>query len=236
MTPAAGGATTVLTRALDRNTFYPAFSADGSAVLAAVEDSGEQYLARVPVDGSPLDHAIGGPRWVGEFDVGPAGQIAAVVSEPQLPPEVFLLDQGRLERLTHTNDAVLAEIRLGEVENVRFPSKDGTEIEGFIVKPPGFVAGTRYPAFLRIHGGPMMQYDFGFHLEAQLFAGAGYVVVMANPRGSAGYGQGFCTAIWQALGRAGLRGRDGGGRRRHRPRLRRPRRGSPSAAGPTAAC
>jgi dipeptidyl aminopeptidase/acylaminoacyl peptidase len=200
VTPAAGGATTVLTRALDRNTFYPAFSADGSAVLAAVEDSAEQYLARVSVDGSPLDHAIGGPHWVGEFDVGPTGQIAALVSEPNLPQEVFLLDQGRLERLTHTNDAVLAGIRLGEVENVRFPSKDGTEIEGFIVKPPGFVAGTRYPTFLRIHGGPMMQYDFGFHLEAQLFAAAGYVVVMANPRGSAGYGQGFCTAIWQHWG------------------------------------
>jgi dipeptidyl aminopeptidase/acylaminoacyl peptidase len=200
VTPAAGGATTVLTRALDRNTFYPAFSADGSAVLAAVEDSGEQYLARVPVDGSPLEHAIGGPRWVGEFDVGPAGQIAALVSEPQLPTEVFLLDRGTLERLTHTNDQVLASLRLGEVENIHFASKDGTEIEGFVVKPPGFVEGTRYPAFLRIHGGPMMQYDWGFHFEAQLFAAAGYLVVMANPRGSAGYGQGFCTAIWQAWG------------------------------------
>ena len=200
VTPAAGGASTVLTRALDRNTFYPEFSADGGSVLAAVEDSGEQYLARVPVDGSPLEHAIGGPRSVGEFDVGRSGQIAAVVSEPQLPPEVFLLDQGRLARLTHTNDQVLGEIRLGEVENVRFPSKDGTEIEGFIVKPPGFVPGVRYPAFLRIHGGPMMQYDFGFHFEAQLFAGAGYVVIMANPRGSAGYGQDFCTSIWQAWG------------------------------------
>jgi len=86
------------------------------------------------------------------------------------------------------------------VENVHFASKDGTEIEGFIVKPPGFKAGVRYPAVLRIHGGPMMQYDFGFHFEGQLFAGAGYVVVMANPRGSSGYGQNFCTAIWQAWG------------------------------------
>ena len=200
VTPAAGGASTILTRALDRNTFYPEFSSDGRSVLAAVEDSGEQYLARVTVDGSPLERAIGGPRSVGEFDVGPAGQIAAVVSEPQLPPEVFLLDQGRLERLTHTNDQALGEIRLGEVENVHFKSTDGTEIEGFIVKPPGFVPGVRYPALLRIHGGPMMQYDFGFHFEAQMFAGAGYVVILANPRGSAGYGQDFCTAIWQAWG------------------------------------
>jgi dipeptidyl aminopeptidase/acylaminoacyl peptidase len=198
--PAAGGVTTVLTRALDRNVFYPKFSADGDAVLAAVEDDGEQYLARVPIDGGPITHVIGGPRSVGQFEVGGDGRIAAVVSEPHLPPEVFLTDGDSLKRITHTNDEVLAGIRLGEVENVHFKSKDGTEIEGFIIKPPGFQPGVRYPTVLRIHGGPMMQYDFSFHLEGQLFAGAGYVVVMANPRGSSGYGQAFSTAIWQAWG------------------------------------
>jgi dipeptidyl aminopeptidase/acylaminoacyl peptidase len=198
--PAGGGAATVLTATLDRNTFTPQFAPDSEAVLVAVEDSGEQYLARVPLDGGPLAAVVGGPRWVGAFDVGSAGQVAAVVSEPHLPPEVFLAAQGRLERLTHTNDEVLAGIRLGEVENVHFASSDGTEIEGFIVKPPDFVPGVRYPTVLRIHGGPMLQYDFGFHFEAQMFAGAGYVVVMANPRGSAGYGQDFCTAIWRAWG------------------------------------
>jgi dipeptidyl aminopeptidase/acylaminoacyl peptidase len=154
----------------------------------------------VPVDGSPIDHVIDGPRWVGAFDVGAEGRIAALVSEPHLPPEVFLAGQGGLARLTHTNDEVLAGIRLGEVENVHFTSSDGTEIEGFIVKPPSFVPGVRYPTFLRIHGGPMLQYDFSFHFEAQMFAAAGYVVVMANPRGSSGYGQAFSTAIWQAWG------------------------------------
>jgi dipeptidyl aminopeptidase/acylaminoacyl peptidase len=198
--PAKGGEATVLTASLDRNIFYPQFSVDGRSVLAVVEDDGEQYLARVPVDGSPLEKAIGGPRWVGEFDVGCDGDIAAMVSEPHLPPEVFLAGDGALTRLTHTNDELLAGIRLGEVENVHFKSKDGTGIEGFIVKPPGFKTGVRYPTVLRIHGGPMMQYDFAFHFEGQLFAGADYVVVMANPRGSSGYGQDFSTAIWQAWG------------------------------------
>ncbi len=198
--PATGGAATVLTRTLDRNIFYPEFSVDGRSVLAAVEDDGEQYLARVPVDGAPLEQVIGGPRSVRDFDVGSDGRIAAVISETQLPPEVFLHTTGGLERITHTNDAVLAGIRLGEVENVHFTSRDGTGVEGFIIKPPGFKAGLRYPALLLIHGGPMMQYDFGFDIEGQLFAGAGYVVVMANPRGSSGYGQDFSTAIWQAWG------------------------------------
>ncbi len=199
--PAAGGPAKVLTAALDRNTFAPRFTTDGAAVLVTVEDDGEQYLARVPVDGGAIERVIGGPRAVGGFDLGRDGRIAAVVSEPQLPGEVFLTGGGgSLTRLTHTNDRVLAGIRLGEVENIHFSSRDGTPIEGFIVTPPGFTPGTRHPAFLRIHGGPMMQYDWGFHFEAQLFAAAGYVVVMANPRGSAGYGQDFCTAIWRAWG------------------------------------
>jgi dipeptidyl aminopeptidase/acylaminoacyl peptidase len=198
--PAEGGKATVLTASLDRNTFTPRFAPDGRSVLATVEDSGEQYLARVPVDGSPLEHAIGGPRWVGAFDVAGDGRVVAMVSEPHLPPEVFLVVEGALTRLTHTNDEVMATLRLGEVENVQFESRDGTEIEGFIIKPPGFEAGVRYPTVLRIHGGPMSQYDFSFHFEGQLFAGAGYVVVLPNPRGSQGYGQDFCTAIWQGWG------------------------------------
>jgi dipeptidyl aminopeptidase/acylaminoacyl peptidase len=197
--PAKGGKATVLTQKLDRNIFTPRFSNDGSAVLAAIEDSGEQYLASVPIDGGEIAHAIGGQLQVAAFDVA-AGKVAAVVSKPQLPAEVFLLDEDGLRRLTQTNDEVMASLRLGEVENVQFESRDGTEIEGFIIKPPGFEEGVRYPLVLRIHGGPMSQYDFGFHFEGQLFAGAGYVVVMPNPRGSQGYSQDFCTAIWQGWG------------------------------------
>lgn len=196
---AKGGRATVLTQELDRNIFNPRFSHDGRAVLAAIEDSGEQYLASVPIDGGAITHAVGGHLQVGAFDVA-AGRVAAIVSKPHLPAEVFLLDNEGLRRLTHTNDEVMATLRLGEVENVHFTSRDGTEIEGFIIKPPGFEKGVRYPLVLRIHGGPMSQYDFGFRFEGQLFAGAGYVVVLPNPRGSQGYGQDFCTAIWQGWG------------------------------------
>jgi dipeptidyl aminopeptidase/acylaminoacyl peptidase len=69
-----------------------------------------------------------------------------------------------------------------------------------VIRPPGFKSRRRYPGLLRIHGGPQSQYDFGFHFEGQLYAANGYVVVMPNPRGSTGYGQDFCMAIWQAWG------------------------------------
>ena len=68
------------------------------------------------------------------------------------------------------------------------------------MKPPDFVEGRRYPTLLRIHGGPVFQFFFDFNFEAQFFASQGYVVVLANPRGSSGYGQDFAMGIWQAWG------------------------------------
>jgi dipeptidyl aminopeptidase/acylaminoacyl peptidase len=137
---------------------------------------------------------------VSAFHQGPPGVIAVVVSEPQLPPEVFLLSKGKIERRSHVNDALLASLRLGEVEEIRFPNPDDIEIEAFVVKPPGFSSRRSYPGILRIHGGPQAQYDFSFHYEAQLYAANGYVVVMPNPRGSTGYGGEFCRGIWRAWG------------------------------------
>ncbi len=200
LSPARGGEIEVLTRELDRNVFSPRFAVDGRRILFILEDSGEQNLAAVAPRGGEVERLIGGPRSVASFSQGAKGPIAALVSEPHLPPEAFVLDGGTLRRVTHTNDELMATLRLGEVENVHFASKDGTEIEGFIVTPPSFVEGVRYPTILRIHGGPQSQYDFGFHFEAQLFAADGYVVVLPNPRGSTGYGQVFCHAIWQDWG------------------------------------
>ena len=77
---------------------------------------------------------------------------------------------GELRQLTHNNDELLAGIRLGEVEDVRFNSADGTEVEAFIIKPPSFNANMRYPTILWIHGGPMAQYDFGFSFQGWEFS------------------------------------------------------------------
>ncbi len=197
---AEGGEATVVTLELDRNASTPRFSADGKWVLFGLEDSGEQSLARIPVGGGTVEPVIGGQRSVGVFTPEIKGLTAVLISEPHLPPEIFLMKDKTLERLTHTNDELLAGIRLGEVENVHFESRDGTPIEGFVVKPPDFEPDTRYPAILRIHGGPQSQYDFGFQFEAQLYAAHGYVVVLPNPRGSTGYGQAFCKAIWRDWG------------------------------------
>jgi dipeptidyl aminopeptidase/acylaminoacyl peptidase len=194
------GESRVLTADVDRMVFVLEFSPDGRSIYFTLEDSGELNLARIPARGGAVERVIRGPRVVDAFDIGIDRAIAALIGEPHLPPEVFLFKDGNLEQISHVNDEFLAGVRLGEMEEIHFSSLDGTEIEGFVVKPPGFDPSFEYPAILRIHGGPQSQYDFRFSFDHQIFAAHGYVVVLPNPRGSTGYGQEFCLAIWQAWG------------------------------------
>lgn len=104
--------------------------------------------------------------------------------------------------LTHHNDAVMAELSLGSVEDFSFPSRDGTVIHGLMVKPPDFHAGRTYPTILWIHGGPNGQDSHGMsadtyplELERQWFATHGFVVLAVNYRGSSGRGAAFAQAI-----------------------------------------
>ncbi|MFQ5771076.1 MAG: S9 family peptidase, partial [bacterium] len=195
-----GGTPRVLTSHLDRNVMKPQFAPDGKSIYFILEDSGERHLARISVSGKNLTRPIAGARSVRTYMMSLAGTIAALISEPHLPGEIFLMEKNNLRQVTITNAGFMAQIRLAEVENVQFKSRDGTEIEGFIYKPPGFNTKFRYPTLLRIHGGPVSQYDFRFNFDAQLFSAHGYLVVMTNPRGSSGYGQNFSMGIYQDWG------------------------------------
>src|SRR5205814_10072997 len=100
-----------------------------------------------------------------------------------------------LTQLSHQNDAVFAELQLGTTEEVSAKSKDGTEVHGLLTKPAGYVAGSKIPMLLRIHGGPNSQDQHSFAFERQWFAANGYAVLAVNYRGSAGRGSKFSKAI-----------------------------------------
>ena len=80
-------------------------------------------------------------------------------------------------------------------EDFWYTSFDGTKVETWILKPPGFIAGKTYPLILNIHGGPHTAYGYIFFHEMQWMAAKGYVVVYPNPRGSTTYGQAFGNVI-----------------------------------------
>lgn len=197
---ADGSGSTVLTQELDRMVFQPKFSSDGRDIYFLLEEHGEQALARIHPGGGKVERLVNGQDVVWNYHFGPKGKLAALVSRPHLPGEVFLLEGKKLQQLSFTNQGWLENLQLGEVIKSQYNSKDGTVIEGFIIKPAGFVEGQKYPVILDIHGGPQSQYDWSFHFEAQLYAAQGWIVVHPNPRGSTGYGQEFCLAIWQDWG------------------------------------
>jgi len=198
--PAAGGDERVLTAALDRNVIAPSFTPDDRAIRFVLEDSAEQHLAEYALADGAIDRPIEGNLAISGYSQNARGDVAVRMSLPHLPSEVFLLTDDSLDQLTRTNAALLSQLKLAEVRNVTFDSADGTEIEGFIFTPPDYVAGRRYPTILRIHGGPVSQYDFSFNGDAQLLAANGYVVVISNPRGSSGYGQDFSAALFANWG------------------------------------
>ncbi len=196
----SGGNPKLLTKELDRNVGNPSYSEDGSTIYFTLEDSAERHLASIGKNGGSISRLTSGGISLTGFSRSKSGNTAVLVSTPQMPREVFKLQNGKMSQLTKTNEGLLDEIALGSVENITFNSKDGTEVEGFVIKPPEFKAGTKYPTILKIHGGPVSQYDHRFYFEMQMYAAQGYVVVFANPRGSSGYGQEFSKQIWQDWG------------------------------------
>ena len=197
---ADGGAPRILTHLLDRNVMSPVWASNGRAIYFLVEDDGNQHLARIETGSNTIDRIVDGRRETTAFDLGGKGRIAVLDGIVEAPEAVYALEERRYRRLTHHNDEWLGSVKLGAMEEISFDSKDGTRINGFIVKPPDYRPGRRYPTILWIHGGPVSQYANAFSMSWQIFAANGYVVLGANPRGSSGRGEKFATAIYADWG------------------------------------
>jgi dipeptidyl aminopeptidase/acylaminoacyl peptidase len=117
------------------------------------------------------------PGVVSTVALGKDGRMAVLAVTDATHSEIHALENGALRPLTHHNDALMAELKLGATEEFSCKAKDGTEVHGLITKPPDYEAGHKYPTLLRIHGGPNGQDAHGFNFERQIFAANGYVVV-----------------------------------------------------------
>ncbi len=194
------GTTRVLTSSIDRNVFAPRWTQDGKSLYALIEDDRNQHLARLDATTGKLERVLDGRRETSVFVTGAKNRIALLDSTVDRPDEVLVIDNGKPRQLTHHNDAWLRSVALARTEEISVQSKDGTQISGFLVTPPDYKPGQRYPTILQIHGGPVSQYANAFMPMWQIFASQGYIVVAANPRGSSGRGEAFSLAIWSEWG------------------------------------
>jgi dipeptidyl aminopeptidase/acylaminoacyl peptidase len=185
----------ILTESLDRNCGpYPAIAGtiwDGGRIVFGVEDAGDTHVYAVAADGSSAPEAlVAGRVSVASFDL--AG--GTLVHATTRGMEMRQLYNGE-QRLTDVGRAFVDGRELVQPEHFTAISADGTELDAWLVRPAGFVPDKRYPTLLSIHGGPFSQYPSSFFDEFQVFAGAGYAVLYANPRGSSGYSEEWGRAI-----------------------------------------
>jgi dipeptidyl aminopeptidase/acylaminoacyl peptidase len=198
--PANGGEVRVLTAGYDRWVNDFRFAADGQWIYFAYEGLGGNQIARVrPKDGR-LEQVVTGERSIGEFALAGDGTIVARVEAGNRAPELHAFSGGRERPLTRLNADFHARVALGTRESIHFQAPDGTAVQAFVTKPPGFTPGRRYPTVLHIHGGPVGQFGWGFDFKPQYLAAQGYLVVEPNPRGSTGRGEDFIRAIYRTWG------------------------------------
>jgi len=211
----------ILTARLDRQcTPYPLIREpvwDAGRLAFRVEDRGNVHIYTVAADGSSEPELlVGGERSVGLYDLVD-GVLVYTASTSTRPHELYVWLQasaaepptrgrsagGDDERITSVCDDFVAGRELAEPERYTAVSADGTEVDAWLVRPPGFDEGRRYPVLLTIHGGPFTQYETGFFDEVQVYAGAGYCVLYSNPRGGSGYSEEWGRAIRGPGGGAG---------------------------------
>ena len=174
------------------------FDASGRALYFIAADRGLAQLYRVDARGGKPAVVSAPLRGdLREFSIARTGRIAAVFGSPTQPYDVWTLDRpgGRwVQRTTHGRDA-LAGATFAPYEELWTESFDGTRIQGWLLTPPGFDAAKKHPLMLYIHGGPHAMYGESFFHEFQVLANAGFLVLIANPRGSTGYGADFANSV-----------------------------------------
>jgi dipeptidyl aminopeptidase/acylaminoacyl peptidase len=174
---------------------------DRDAALVGALWRGAVELLRVPLDARPDGPApapvLSGQRQVTGYAAA-AGQVVASVANPSTLGELVAVRTDGAERTLSSFGAEMTErAGLRPMQEIAATAPDGYPVHGWILRPadPG-----PYPVLLMVHGGPYAMYGWTLFDEAQVYAGAGYAVVMGNPRGSTGYGEAHGRAIRQAMG------------------------------------
>lgn len=175
----------------------------GDGVLAITGSRGASQLLKVTADGAEilLDSDAGvvltGCGTLGDRPGGAGAGVVASYHTGTSMGEVGLIAGGEVTPLTDFSASLRAGTEVRLPRELTATSSDGHPVHGWVVAPDG---DGPHPVLLMIHGGPFAQYTSAFLDEAQVYAAAGYAVVMCNPRGSAGYGRAHGRAIQGAFG------------------------------------
>jgi dipeptidyl aminopeptidase/acylaminoacyl peptidase len=172
----------------------PEWSSDGEYIRFPAGIGGNSHLFRVPSGGGPVEQVTAGDRQLSSFSFSAGGEVMAfTATDVVTPPELYVAsgDGSTEQKATGFNDEWLREVDLQPAERLTWNVSDGTEIEGWVIRPVGYQEGTSHPLILKIHGGPHSAYGNTFFPTFHVLSAAGFFVLYTNPRGSSGYGHAF---------------------------------------------
>lgn len=185
----------------DRSASGAKWSADGKRLLVSTNDIGQTRIFSIDAASGKVT-ALTGQGHAGSFDVGPKGIVYtqdSITAPAQLYAAPF---GGKAVKLTNINADKLKDVPMGAPEQFSFTGWNGETVHGYVVKPAGYEPGKKYPVAMLIHGGPQgsMANLFHYRWNPQVYASAGFAVVMIDFHGSTGYGQAFTDSISQHWG------------------------------------
>ncbi|MDA0839157.1 MAG: S9 family peptidase [Planctomycetota bacterium] len=183
----------------------PVWSPDSKSVYFQISRKGGTSVMHIDVESRAIESVLDEEAAYGNLTLDRRGnRLACLRGDLSDPGQVCVSDlaAGAVRTLTGLNSGWLPKLDLGDVEEVWFKGAVKNDLQGWILKPPGFRPGRKYPSILYIHGGPLAQYGYSFMSEFYMLAAAGYVVYYCNPRGGSGYGEEHAKAIWNDWGGA----------------------------------
>lgn len=179
------------------------WTADSKEIYFTAEEAGNNSIYKVSISEPVIETILKGHN-VSGLQFLDSNTLVFSKQTNKMPYEIFSYDlvKSKLSQLTHFNDEILKNFDLPDYEEFWFTGAQGDSIQGFIMKPPLFEKGKKYPAVHLIHGGPqgMWSNEWHFRWNYQMFASPGYVVYYINFHGSRGYGQKFTDSISQHWG------------------------------------
>ncbi|MBT3324869.1 MAG: S9 family peptidase [Gemmatimonadales bacterium] len=188
---------------LDENLGMGFWSDDGETIYTTVGVKVTRQLHAVDVESGSVRQITNERAVVSVSQDDETGVLLINYQDPLTPTTLFTVadvndvtDRSKWTQLTDINPQV-RDFQLGEQVEVEWTSTDGKTVGGVLVYPVGYQAGQRYPLVVAIHGGPASADLLGFNdgYGSQIYAGAGYAVLMPNYRGSTNYGNAHRTDI-----------------------------------------
>lgn len=192
-----GGEPKLLSKSLDRPVDNAKWAKDSKTIAVLVADDRQSNIASFDIATGQMKKVTEGDKSYNHLEYNtPKGAWVGVMSTPQWPSELYVIENNTERKLTSLQDSFMAPLQLASVKGFKATVKDGNVVSGLLYLPPNAKPGEKLPLMLFIHGGPVAQDEYEFDLTRQIYACTGYAVAAVNYRGSNGRGIDYIRAIY----------------------------------------